>query len=618
MLEVQAAIYARVSSEQQAEAHTIASQVAALRTRVAADGLRLATDREFIDEGYSGASLVRPALERLRDLSAGGGIDRLYVHSPDRLARKYAYQVLLLEELRRVGVEVVFLNRELGRTPEDDLLLQVQGMVAEYERAKILERSRRGKRHAAQEGVVSVLSGAPYGYRYVAKRDGAGQARFEILLDEARVVRSIFEGIGRERLSIGEVCRRLNEAGERTPRGKTVWSRSTVGGILRNPAYMGLAAFGKTESGSLRPRLRAQRGRQLQPKRAVSVYDQAVGEWISIPVPAIVTKDLFEVVQEQLDENRARAREGQRGARYLLQGLVVCPLCRYAYYGKAISLKASKGQVRDYAYYRCVGSDAYRFGGQRLCDNPQVRTDRLDEAVWRKVCGLLAEPERLVEEYQRRLQDPGRDRRGDDLATVEAQLRKLRQGIGRLIDSYTDGLIERGDFEPRVRRFKERAAALEEQAQELANEAAMEGELRLLIGRLEDFAATVRGNLDQADWNTRRAIIRTLVKRVEIDKGQVNVVFRVTPGPPPTDSNGPITQDCTGRDGASYNVAKGALEFRVSIPRGHLRPQYGEGFGGAPLSRLKARPDAGQPAKGRNHEPTSPQSPSEPGGRRDV
>lgn len=158
MLETQVAIYARVSSEQQANAHTVASQLAALRQRVAADGLKLLGEHEFVDEGYSGATLVRPELERLRDLAAEGRLDRLYVHSPDRLARKYAYQVLLVDELQRAGVEVVFLNRELGRSPEDDLLLQVQGMVAEYERAKILERSRRGKRHAAQSGSVSVLS----------------------------------------------------------------------------------------------------------------------------------------------------------------------------------------------------------------------------------------------------------------------------------------------------------------------------------------------------------------------------------------------------------------------------------------------------------------------------
>ena len=230
MKTIQAAIYARVSSERQATAQTIASQLAALRERVAADGCALPEAMQFLDDGYSGTTLVQPALERLRDLVAAGAVDRLYIHSPDRLARKYAYQVLLVDEFRRTGVEVIFLNRELGRSPEDDLLLQVQGMMAEYERAKIVERHRRGKLHAARAGVVNVLAGAPYGYRYIDKHAGGGQARYEILPDEARVVRQVFDWVGRDRLTIGEVCRRLTQAGERTRTGRTVWERSVVGG----------------------------------------------------------------------------------------------------------------------------------------------------------------------------------------------------------------------------------------------------------------------------------------------------------------------------------------------------------------------------------------------------
>ena len=145
MNEPQVALYARVSSEQQAEAGTIASQLAALRERIAEDGLTLSEELTFIDEGYSGATLLRPGLEQLRDVVALQGVDRLYVHSPDRLARKYAYQVLLLDELQRAGVAVIFLNRALSQTPEDELLLQVQGMIAEYERAKILERQPPGQ-----------------------------------------------------------------------------------------------------------------------------------------------------------------------------------------------------------------------------------------------------------------------------------------------------------------------------------------------------------------------------------------------------------------------------------------------------------------------------------------
>src|SRR6266516_8199610 len=362
---VQVALYARVSSEQQSEAKTIESQLADLRGQIAARNLTLATEQEFIDDGYSGATLIRPALERLRDVAAAGGIDQLYVHCPDRLARNYAHQVLLLEEFLRAGVEVIFLNREVGQTPEDQLLLQVQGMIAEYERAKILERSRRGKRHGAQVGKVSVLGGAPYGYRYVTKQEGAGEAHFEVVWEEARVVRQVFEWVGRDRCSIGEVRRRLEAAKEQTRTGKIVWDRATIGGMLHNPAYKGEAAFGKTIIESLHPRLRAQRGRSLQPKHASSHRDVPAEQWMSIPVPALVDAALFDAVQEQLQANRQRARVPQRGAKYLLQSLIVCACCGYAYYGKQISPSGRKHHPRSYAYYRCVGADAYRFGGVR-------------------------------------------------------------------------------------------------------------------------------------------------------------------------------------------------------------------------------------------------------------
>jgi predicted site-specific integrase-resolvase len=175
MTKIRAAFYARVSGEQQATANTIRSQIAALSDRAQSDGTAVPPELQFVDDGFSGATLIRPALDRLRDLVSIGTIDRIYVHSPDRLARNYAYQVLLIDEWRRRGVELVFLNRALGESPEDDLLLQVQGIIAEYERAKIMERSRRGKKHAAQRGSVNVMSAAPFGYRYVSVQEGVAK-----------------------------------------------------------------------------------------------------------------------------------------------------------------------------------------------------------------------------------------------------------------------------------------------------------------------------------------------------------------------------------------------------------------------------------------------------------
>ena len=199
-----AALYARVSSDRQKENHTIASQVAALMQFAETNGYLVPSEWQFQDDGYSGATLVRPGLEALRDLAAAGEIQTVLIYSPDRLSRKYAYQVLLAEELARCGVELIFLRAPSGATAEDQLLVQFQGMIAEYERAQIAERSRRGKRHRAQQGSINVLSGAPYGYRYVKKTDTSA-AYYEVVESEAEVVRLIFNAYTRQGLSIGAI-----------------------------------------------------------------------------------------------------------------------------------------------------------------------------------------------------------------------------------------------------------------------------------------------------------------------------------------------------------------------------------------------------------------------------
>ena len=274
----------------------------------------------------------------------------------------------------------------------------------------------------------------PYGYRYISKQEGAGQARYEILLEDARVVRQIFTWVGRERCSIGEVCRRLRAQGTASPKGKLYWDRTTVWGILKNPAYRGA-------------------------RRAYSVYDTPQRA-IPIVVPALVREELFAAVAEQLAENQRRQRQAKRGARYLLQGLLVCQGCGYAYYGKPVSLRSAKGKKRRYAYYRCTGTDAYRFGGQRVCQNKQVRTDLLEEAVWEDVCALLKDPQRIEAEYERRLQNKDSENVSKGGRQLEVLIQKVRRGIARLIDACSEGLLDKQEFEPRVRAFRERLARL--------------------------------------------------------------------------------------------------------------------------------------------------------------
>src|SRR5271168_105359 len=243
-----AAIYARVSSDQQREEHTIASQTAALIEFAKNHELEVPKEWIFEDEGYSGATLERPGLERVRDLAAEGQIQVVLAYAPDRLNRRYAYQILLIEELARHGVETLFVKAPQGDSAEDQLLVQFQGMIAEYERAQILERSRRGKRHRAHAGEVSVMSGAPYGYRYVRKTDEV-PAAYAVLEAEARVVRRVYDHyVGTAMMSIGAITSLLNERAVPTRKQISRWERTTVWAILRNPAYKGTACFGKTET----------------------------------------------------------------------------------------------------------------------------------------------------------------------------------------------------------------------------------------------------------------------------------------------------------------------------------------------------------------------------------
>ena len=549
---IAAGLYARVSTDGQARGNTIASQLAALHERACADAIRIEPHHAYVDEGRSGATLARPALERLRDAVAGGEVDRIYVHAPDRLARRYAYQVLLIKEFRRAGVEIVFLNRPIGGSAEDDLLLQVQGVIAEYERARILERSRRGRRHAARSGAISAMCGAPFGYRYVDRHAGGGAAQFEVIEHEAQMVRQVFTWIGIERISLREACRRLQGMGRVTRTGLEHWDATTLNGMLRNPAYRGTAMFGRTRSiPPVGVRLRPIRGRTQPPRDGYGSHASVpCDEWISIPVPAIVDPDIFETVQGQLDENRKRKRDGRRRPGWLLQGLVVCRQCGYAFYGKMARGTVGGAQPADYGYYRCTGTDAHKFGGQALCRNRSVRSDKLEAAVWHQIETVLDDPQRVAGEHERRIATARDGKAGGKLDALDRQIGQLRRGIDRLIDSYAEEIIEVDEFKPRLAGLKQRLARLQDDRDTAVAADEAERSLHLVIGRLADFAGRVRDGLDQLDWHGRRDIIRALVRRIEIDHDKVEVVFRIPGAPNPPVGGGSDGSD-RNQDGLS-------------------------------------------------------------------
>jgi site-specific DNA recombinase len=476
-----AAIYARVSSDRQKENHTITSQLAALTEYAEAHGYQVPAEWRFQDEGYSGATLLRPGLEAVRDLAAAGQLQAVLVYSPDRLSRKYAYQVLLAEELSRCGVELVFLQAPSGTTPEDQLLVQFQGMIAEYERAQIAERSRRGKRHRARQGSINVLSGAPYGYRYVRKSDTSA-AYYEVIEPEAAVVRRVYEMYTQQGLSINAIARLLNEEQISTRTRTTRWERSTVWGMLRNPAYRGRACYGKTE---LRPRqriTRALRKRGGLASRDSANHERPRPDWIEIAVPALISEETFALAQEQLEQNQ-RHSPRRTIEPSLLQGMLVCERCGYALYRTS-----TRTSARKLYYYRCLGSDAYRHLRGAVCDNPPVRQDHLDGVVWKELVRLLEDPSVIQEELNHRVEAA---RKADPLKQRQASLHReqarVEKSMDRLLNAYQEGLVSLGQLRCRMPELRKQQQAVQTELQSLETVATDPAQCLRLVESLADF-----------------------------------------------------------------------------------------------------------------------------------
>ena len=555
------AIYARVSSERQKEQETIASQTAALLEHAASQNWTVPNEWRFLDEGYSGASLMRPALDSLRDCMAEGQLDTVLVLSPDRLSRKYAYQILLMEEFQRHGVEVAFVKSPPAKTPEDQLLAQVQGMIAEYERAQIIERTRRGKRHRARQGSVNVLSGAPYGYRYVKKRD-VSSAYYEVVDAEATVVRKVYEMFTVQHLSIGAITRSLNEQAIPTRTRDSRWERSTVWAMLRNPAYVGKACFGKTE--------RKPRQRITRPLRQRGGYSNRCGanqerprqEWIEIAVPPLIGETAFALAQEQLEKNKqfSQRRTIQPS---LLQSMLVCERCGYGLYRS--STRTTKQKL---GYYRCIGSDAWRGLKHAVCECPPIRQDYLDDVVWKEVIRLLEEPVLLQAEITRRLEaarqaDPAQQRQ-QHLMLEQARLDKSME---RLLTAYQESLLSLDELRKRIEPLRKQHGAVQSELQALAMAAADQQRYLRLVESLAPFQARLRSRAESMEIGERQRIIRLLVKEVIVGKEAITIrhclpiptLPNPTPSPAAPPSGGQSGRSSLLRSGSQRSPLRGPL-----------------------------------------------------------
>ena len=531
---MRAAIYARVSTERQERQQTIDSQIAALSAWADEAGHELKAAHAFRDEGYSGARLDRPGLDALRDAVRDAEIDIVAVLSPDRLARKYAYQALVLEEFRRAGCAVTFLNHTISDNPGDQLLLQIQGAVAEYERALLGERFRRGKLQKARAGWF-IGGRAPYGYRYIPCRDGAG-GRLEIDEDEAAFVRLLYGWLVEERMTIRQILKRLN-FGPWYPRsGKHPWSPSVVHHILSEPVYAGTAyanRYDLVEAKKPRSRKPSYAGkgcRRIRPPE----------QWIAIPVPAIIEPELCDRAQAQLARNAKLSFRNNQKHNHLLRCLLTCSACGLAMHGVARTLAGGVART----YYRCAGKDRVMTARETACPRASLDGEQLEAAVWEHIGTLLADPARLLAQFERFAAGADRDGQRAEASErpIAARLDRLARAEQRLVDAYQAEVISLPELSERRRSLAEQRCALEQQLAASGMLRREQIKARAVLDDLTAFCARIHGRLDAASFADKQIILQLVVDRIIVHDDSLEIRHVIPLHSPPPGRDGPADE----------------------------------------------------------------------------
>jgi site-specific DNA recombinase len=525
------ALYARVSTNRQMQSQSIEQQIERLQEAVAQrPDWELAPEHVYRDDGYSGAKLNRPGLDRMRDAANMAAFELILVTAPDRLARKYVHQVLLIEELKKLGCEIQFLERPMqGDDPHDQLLLQIRGAVAEYERNLIADRMRRGRQAKLRAGRLLPWTRAPYGYILDPERP-RDPSRVRIDPVKAEIVRQIFAWYsdpGTIR-SIHSVVKQLNEQKIPTPRSVKRWNPSTVRCILRSPSYIGIAYSGRT-----RPVPAQQRKSALLPiGRGESVQPTSPEEWIEVTVPAIITQEIFDAAQSRLEKNQNMARRNNKTHNYLLRGLVSCGQCHLSSTGR------SQG---GYDYYTCRGrSDVHRAPKGERCTARYAPAHELDELVWQDLCHIMSNPDVINHELERA-------HAGDWLPqalqakrnTTRQALTSLERQQERLLEVYLAEIITQDEFERKRQELSQTRNGLQQQLKQLEHQAQKQVETLALANHIQEFCSRIQPTLSKLNFEQRRQLVELLIDRVIVDDEKVEIRYVI-----PTSPSGENTRFC--------------------------------------------------------------------------
>ena len=525
------AVYVRVSTSHQTQTQTIEQQLERLRAYIESQGWQLPDEHIFRDDGFSGSVLNRPGLGHLRDRATAGEFDSVLLTSPDRLARKYVHQVLLIEELQQHNCQVEFLDRPMSQDPHDQLLLQIRGAVAEYERTLIAERMRRGRLSKYRAGVLLPWTRPPYGYRLHPEhpRDPSG-VRVEPA--EGAMVAEIFAEYLQDGAGLIQVAKHLFARGILSPTGKQRWGLASIRGVLTNPAYTGQVFAGRM---NYRPaKIRRSATHPIgHPHQSATLKPQE--EWIPVAtIPALVTQEQFDLAQAKLAQNKSFAQRNNKAHQYLLRALVSCGVCQLSCFARTVPKV-------DYGYYVCSGkARAVHCRREDKCPSRFIPAQQLDELVWQDLCEILMHSESITHALERA---QGGCWLPQELQARRENLRRacvqIEQQLNRLTEAYLAGIIPLAEYERRRSELQQRITGLEAQANTLAVQTDRQKELVGLTESITDFCTHVQQGLANATFEQKRQLVELLIDRVVVTNNDIEIRYVI-----PTSPNGEHTRFC--------------------------------------------------------------------------
>lgn len=442
-----AVLYARVSSDLQQRERTIESQVEELKKQIANAGDVLV--KEYIDDGYSGARLDRPAMDQLRNDLKTNIFDTIYILNTDRIARDVTYQNIIIGEMLRYKKQIIINGKDYVHNPENKFTLTVLGAVSELERAKLIERVMRGRQYRLSQGYLLGHGWQTYGYTY-SKKSITSFPSYTINENEAKIVRYIFETYAKGQIGARTIVRQLEEMGVLRTKGRNLLGQTQVRFILKNVMYTGIRYFNMMTDQDSPKTYRNKHGKQVLRDRS---------EWVGVKIPAIISKELFDKVQKRLEYNRTCYRNALRTQ--LLSNLVWCGKCnsRCFSYRRYYQVKRKDG-VRLYqrAVYRC------RVKGKG--HNPEIDTRVLESCVIDMIKETLFNPRKLYEHLSLSNKKIDKTKIAKQIDNIDEKIHSINKQKERIIDLYASGHLEREEYIRRTLKYEAEIEELENKQSE--------------------------------------------------------------------------------------------------------------------------------------------------------